>query len=417
MEWRKCIYFGFTAQSRHSLLVVWHSFDSFATGCMGACNRVSGLGCEVYASPFKAWFPRFDHKKITYGAGQTESVRICGILERMSNLPDEEMDAALKNLTISWNPDLVKEVVQGLRDPKLAFRYFIWLSEKGGYHPTHIEYNAMLEIMGFAKMFKYMRTLFWRMKESKCRISCATYTILIRCYGNAGRVTRACEALMELNASCRGPNLQAYNCLLESFVKLGRIDSGLLVFKEIQNLGMIPNEFTISILTKGLCTAGRLQEAWDILRAAPFVNNICYNVLLRGFCDAKRMDDSFTIWDEMKAKGLVSDVYTYNALIVGSCKAGRLDEALNLRKEMVEKGIPRDAITNGTLIRFLCKDGREDEAYKVLETMMSEGDVLTGNEYWSLHCLFSGTRNSSEAELLLNQMNKGNSRSINQGHP
>ncbi|GKE29898.1 pentatricopeptide repeat-containing protein, partial [Tanacetum coccineum] len=75
-----------------------------------------------------------------------------------------------------------------------------------------------------------------------------------------------------------------------------------------------------------------------------------------------RVNEAVEVYGEMMAKGVVPDVWTYNVLIKGLCGLRLLDEGRSLFGEMVEKGVSPNVVTFNILVHSFCKDGKVGEA-------------------------------------------------------
>jgi pentatricopeptide repeat protein len=89
------------------------------------------------------------------------------------------------------------------------------------------------------------------------------------------------------------------------------------------------DEVVIGQLLKGLCDAKRVDEAMDILlRRMPefgcMPNVVSFNTLLKGFCNEKRAEEALQLLHVMAEDGggnCTPDVVTYTTMIDGLCKA------------------------------------------------------------------------------------------------
>ncbi|EFJ33788.1 hypothetical protein SELMODRAFT_406577 [Selaginella moellendorffii] len=179
--------------------------------------------------------------------------------------------------------------------------------------------------------------------------------------------------------ACYNPNTVAYNCLLNTLVKAGRIYQ-VREMLDRKTLGeFVHSEFTYGTLVHGHCLAGEFDEAKRLVEEfkdtgmSPGSLVVLHSLMLKGFSEAGLA---------MAKRGVAPNRVAYNAMARGLSKAGLLDEAFDLMGVMESAGFALTAVTFNPVVEFLCKSGRPDEACKVMETMLLrniEPNILTLN--------------------------------------
>ncbi|KAJ6791212.1 pentatricopeptide repeat-containing protein [Iris pallida] len=119
--------------------------------------------------------------------------------------------------------------------------------------------------------------------------------------------------------------------------------------------------------------AFRLKE--EMVEKGVSPDAFMHSSLIRGLCEANRLDDAYDLFKEMLDLGLRPDEFTYTTLIHGHCKQGDVKKALLLHDEMVKKGILPDVVTYNVLINGLSKIGRMKEARRLLFRLYYEEQV------------------------------------------
>nr|BBM89975.1 pentatricopeptide repeat containing protein [Sorghum bicolor] len=143
-----------------------------------------------------------------------------------------------------------------------------------------------------------------------------------------------------------------------------------------------PDRCTYSILIGCFCRMGRLEHGFAvfglILKTGWRVNHIVFNQLLKGLCDAKRLDEATNIllW-RMPEFGCTPNVVSYNTLVKGFCNENRAEEALELLHVMADdQGLscPPDVVSYNTVINGFFREGQVDKAYNLFLQMIDRGD-------------------------------------------
>ncbi|QHO24656.1 Pentatricopeptide repeat-containing protein [Arachis hypogaea] len=138
-------------------------------------------------------------------------------------------------------------------------------------------------------------------------------------------------------------------------------------------MDFVPDIVSVTKVVEGLCKAGRVTEAAEVLDRVECMGAsldvVAYNTLIKGFCGVGKVKVGIHFLKQMESRGSLPNVDTYNILISGFCYSGMLDLALDLFNDMKTDGIRWNFATFDTIIRGLCSKGRIDEGFSILELM------------------------------------------------
>ncbi|KAL5206231.1 hypothetical protein ABZP36_034440 [Zizania latifolia] len=119
--------------------------------------------------------------------------------------------------------------------------------------------------------------------------------------------------------------------------------------------GMCLDEFTCTVVIRGVCDGGRVQVATRFLQvmwqSGIALNAAAYTALIDEYCKNDRhskkgkVEIEMVIYTEMVAKGVEHNAVTYTALIHGHAKHGDINVAFWLQKDMEEKGMSPNTIS------------------------------------------------------------------------
>ncbi|MFQ6671473.1 hypothetical protein Gotur_036011 [Gossypium turneri] len=120
-----------------------------------------------------------------------------------------------------------------------------------------------------------------------------------------------------------------------------------------------------------------------------------YNIMINGYCKAKRIDEAMELFHEISQKGpivdtvtyntlmqamqnskLELDIFCYNILIDGLCKAGHIEIGKELFHKISLNGLKPDVYTYSIMINGFCKEGLQDEAYQLFRSMGDNSRLL-----------------------------------------
>ncbi|KAI3458806.1 hypothetical protein Pfo_015469 [Paulownia fortunei] len=213
---------------------------------------------------------------------------------------------------------------------------------------------------------------------------------------------------------------------INSYCLSNRVDFGFSVLGWFFKRGCVPDAFTFSTLLKGLrlcklnvvtygtvidglCKAGNTAMAIELLRVMEkgvmidckiYPNLLTFNSLIDAFCKEGLVDEAKDVLRIMMQKNVVPDVVSYNSLMDGYCLQGQLDEARNVFDSMASKNITPDIRSFNILINGYCRNMKIDDAMHLFHEMPRKGlkpNVVTYSSL--LQGLFRGGKCSSALKL------------------
>ncbi|KAK9919966.1 hypothetical protein M0R45_028536 [Rubus argutus] len=232
--------------------------------------------------------------------------------------------------------------------------------------------------------------------------------MLVLAYANNSKTRMGVEAFQK--AGDYGFKLNVFSCnpLLRALVKESEIGKLQFVYKEMIRRRIEPNLYTFNMVIRGLCKAGKLEKAKDVIindmkawGISPNVGNmemamkllhemeanglradrITYNTLINGLCKEGESRKAETLLDEMFEKGLSSNHLTYNFLMDGYCREGNLSAALNLRAQMEKGGKRPNVATYNVLIKGYSLEDKLEHANGLLNEMLEKGLIPNQTTY------------------------------------
>ncbi|KAL2548548.1 Pentatricopeptide repeat-containing protein [Forsythia ovata] len=199
----------------------------------------------------------------------------------------------------------------------------------------------------------------------------------IKAHGDLGHLKWAVKLLHQVKEREFGCCLFSYNALLGVLVKANRVDLAWGYFGQIVKEGVVkPDVSTYTIMIKGSCKLGMLDDASKLFDQMPFERNlVTYNTIIDGFCKKGYVENARKIVYEMvQNETCLPDVVTYTTMIDGYCKKGELENAMKCFEEMVKRGnCAPNLLTYNVLINGLCLKGNLDEARRMMTRMRLGG--------------------------------------------
>ncbi|KAL0304552.1 UNVERIFIED_CONTAM: Pentatricopeptide repeat-containing protein [Sesamum radiatum] len=244
-----------------------------------------------------------------------------------------------------------------------------------------LSFREMCVVLKEQRSWRQVRDFFAWMKLQiyaitvKLSAKCIVYTIVLRAYGQVGKIKLAEETFLEmLEAGCE-PDEVAYGTMLCSYARWGRHKAMLSFYSAIQDRGIMPS-------------------------AAVF------NFMLSSLQKKSLHSDVIYVWRQMVDKGVAPNHFTYTVVISSFVKGGMGEEALKTFNEMKNLGFVPEESTYSLLISLRSKHGDKDEAIHLYEDMRSLGIVPSNFTCASLLALYYRTADYSKACSLFTEMER-----------
>lgn len=349
----------------------------------------------------------------------------------MLNKQNWQQSSLLKSLVSHMTPKVASQVLllHG-NSPELGFRFFKWVCKQSTYcydidgriHLLNlvvssnlfgVAHKAIVELIkdcsdGEDDILKLMDALDALRKDGfKLNYPCYSCLLISLAKLNLGFVAFSVYTRMVLdgfviaaidyrtviNALCKSGLVQAADMFLCRVLKLGfSIDTHICTsfvlghcrennlqeaFKVFEIMskedGCRPNSVTYSTLIHGLCEIGRLEEAFslkeEMCEKGCQPSTRTYTVLAKALCDFASTDEALCLLDEMAAKGCKPNVHTYTIIIDRLCREGKIEEANGMFRKLLQYDIFPGIVTYNVLINGYCKQGQIVAAFELLALM------------------------------------------------
>ncbi|KAK9673282.1 hypothetical protein RND81_12G157800 [Saponaria officinalis] len=165
------------------------------------------------------------------------------------------------------------------------------------------------------------------------------------------------------------PDLLLYNAMIKGHTVSGHFRKSLILFSEMKNNRVLPNEFTFAPLIKSCCgirdhRVGKCVHC-EIMKLGFERRNSIRIGIVEFYAGCETMKDAQKVFDEMPYR----DVIVWNLMVRGFCKIGDVDTGLRLFRQMRERSI----VSWNSMISDLEKCGRDREALNLYREMQDNG--------------------------------------------
>jgi pentatricopeptide repeat protein len=267
------------------------------------------------------------------------------------------------------------------------------------------------------------------------------YGVLIKAYGNAGRVDLAMEVLHRMLKDSRvEPNANIFNSLINQWAESSRPDAVEQAFdvfhlmeknEKCLELGVRPNVITFSALLKCLAASprsdagGRVEDVLDDMerryRAGDThmkSNPITYNLAMKACFQGGDLARAEAVMKRMEQSGTPPDIRTYSDILqhysqIGTpAAAERAEQILAYMNDLAKSNpsLQPDAFSYNIVLAAWARSGDPNAAnriWKIYEQMTTDQIDLTTATYNTLISFLAKSRKLEDvqrADLLLQTM-------------
>ncbi|KAM7278815.1 hypothetical protein ACFE04_005949 [Oxalis oulophora] len=274
-----------------------------------------------------------------------------------------------------------------------AFGVFTWAKNQTGYVHTLELYNKMVDILGKYKKFDLMWGLVNEMnKVDEGLVTLDTMTIVMRRLAKACRYDDAIDSFKGIEQFNVRKSTEALKILIDALVKGDSVEHAYRVFVEFKD--SIPagiSEF--NILIHGYCRARKFDDARKIFYLMETCglrpDVVSYTCFIEAYSRERDFRKVDAIFDEMKEMSCKPNVISYTIVMNALGKAQQINEALGVYEKMKSNGCVPDTPFVSALVFLLSKSGRLKDATEIFEDIENQGlkpDVLLYNTMISSFC-------------------------------
>jgi len=223
-------------------------------------------------------------------------------------------------------------------------------------------YNTLVDACARNWEMQRLPKLLRDMAERNIKPNLITYSAILKGYCQESKVDKAYELLESMRESTEfRPDEIMYNSLLDGCARQGMFERGIALLKDMEQDGINPTNFTLSVLVKLCNRGGRLEDAFrmceEISKKFGFKLNVhVYSNLIQACICYKDLPRAYGVFERMLAEGVRPAARTYKLLTQAYIASGEyLVAAGLLRAALGLPGMPRLLERYGT--RLLQPEG------------------------------------------------------------
>lgn len=204
-----------------------------------------------------------------------------------------------------------------------------------------------------------------------------SYSYLVESLGTLGRNLEAELLFVEMLSLGIKPQLRLFNTLLRGFLRKGQLGLASRLLAVMDDYRIPRNRESYEILLDYHVNAGRLEDTWSIINEMRHLgfqlNSFVYSRVIGIYRDNGMWKKAMGVVRDIMEMGMIPDHHIYNAVIDTFGKHGELSEALEAFEKMKQEGVAPNVNTWNSLICWHCKAGDLRTAVELLTSMQAQG--------------------------------------------
>ncbi|CAH8381502.1 unnamed protein product [Eruca vesicaria subsp. sativa] len=301
-----------------------------------------------------------------------------------------------------------------------AVEIFEWFKSKECYELNVIHYNIMLRILGKARKWRYVQSLWEEMIRKGIKPINSTYGTLIDVYSKGGLKVHALCWLGKMSKIGMQPDevttgivLQmykkarefqkaedffkkwsygkdkkmephvclssyTYNTMIDTYGKSGQIKEASETFKRMLEEGIVPTTVTFNTMIHMYGNNGQLGEVTSLMKMMKLQcvpDTRTYNILISLHTKGNDIERAGAYFKEMKNAGLKPDPVSYRTLLYAFSIRHMVEEAEELVAEMDDNNVEIDEYTQSALTRMYIEAGMLEKSWSWFQRFHLSGEM------------------------------------------
>lgn len=259
----------------------------------------------------------------------------------------------------------------------------VWDDESQRHLVNTVCYSTLLK--GFSAQPEKIMAMYDEMQSRKIECNTITYNTILNQFAQCRAMNRVPQILEDMKSSTPPvePDIVTYSTLIKGFCSSGNLNRALGLFAEVQADGkFVPDEMMYNSLLDGCAKEQRLVDALrlvdDMKKTGVVPSNYTLSMLVKLLGRCKRLNQVFSIVDELTREfGFRPNIQVYTCMIQACFHNRQPAKALAVFEQLLSDGLRPDEKTNVVLVRGHLQMGLVDKAAELVRRAY-QGDAAAG---------------------------------------
>jgi len=213
-----------------------------------------------------------------------------------------------------------------------------------------VTFNTIIDACTRAGRMDQVPGIVEDMKQSGIEPNVITYSTMLKGHCHAGDIQSAFMILEDMKKKTNlKPDEIMFNSLLDGCALNNLVQEGLKLLTQMENEGVKPSNFTLSILVKMMNRSRKLDEAFNIVeritKQYAFRPNVhVYTNLCQACVSNRQLQRGIQVLSQMVKERINPDNRTYTILVRGCVSANSLEQAVGILRAALGLPDPLDSL-------------------------------------------------------------------------
>eukprot|EP00448_Togula_jolla_P012347 CAMPEP_0170603432 /NCGR_PEP_ID=MMETSP0224-20130122/18909_1 /TAXON_ID=285029 /ORGANISM="Togula jolla, Strain CCCM 725" /LENGTH=998 /DNA_ID=CAMNT_0010928313 /DNA_START=100 /DNA_END=3092 /DNA_ORIENTATION=+ len=233
-------------------------------------------------------------------------------------------------------------------------------------------YGSVLKAYSQQKNFQRVWAVYQEMLEQRVQCSIVTCNTLVDACARSNEMGRVESLLQDMSHQGVQPNIITYSAIIKGYCQFGRLDKAFQLLEEMKRTTPLrPDELTYNTLMNGCARQNQHERGMRLLQemqdAGVSPTNYTLSVLVKLAGRSMKLQQAFDICEEVSRKYKFRlNVHVYANLIQACLQHSNIQRAMDVLKRMVAEEVRPDVRSYTLLLRGLITGGQGPEAAALL---------------------------------------------------
>ncbi|XP_057847768.2 pentatricopeptide repeat-containing protein At2g22070 isoform X1 [Cryptomeria japonica] len=228
-----------------------------------------------------------------------------------------------------------------------------------------VSWNAM--IAGYVQNDLLDEAL--RLFKDMPRRDVVSWNVMIAGYTQNGLMEMALETFRQMQLAGGKPNSTTFANILSACAKLGALEQGMDIHKNIMESGFSSDVVVASSLVDMYAKCGSIQKARQLFNKMSKRDAVSWNAMIAGYAQNGVLDEALRLFKEMP----LPDVISWTVMIAGYAQNGLVEKALETFQQMQFAGIKSNSTTFISILPACAKMGALEQGMDIHQSIIKSG--------------------------------------------
>lgn len=232
--------------------------------------------------------------------------------------------------------------------------------------------TALVDMYAKCGSIDRARELFDRMPQRNV----FSWTALIAGFAQNGFAEEALETFKKMQLAGVKPNSTTFASVLAVCAKMGAFEQGIDIHQTIKDGGILLDAVVATALVDMYAKCGKIDKACEVFDKISQRNVVSWNTMIAGYAQNGFLGKALQTFSQMQSAGVNPDSTTFATVLPVCAKMGALEQGMDIHQNIKDRGILSDVVVATALVDMYAKCGSINKAREVFDRMLQR-DVVS----------------------------------------